>query len=164
MKIKKIFAIALVCFFAMYSVSFAAIGGGKAKFSAPRPSTSQSAPKAADTAKNGYKSSAPAKNYSDKAPEANSKANVQQQAGAKAQSGSFMGSAMRNIGLLAGGMMLGSLLGSMFGMGTGLFADILGLVANIFIFGAIFMLGSILWSKYKNRNNDRDRYERNNRN
>ncbi len=163
MKIKKIFAIALVCFFAMYSVSFAAIGGGKIKSSpAPKASTSQSAttPKA-DTSKDGYKASAPANSYSDKAPAANSKTSA---TAAKTQSGSAMGGMLRNIGLLAGGMMLGSLLGNMFGMGAGMFSDILGLLTNVLIFGAIFMVGKILWNKFKNRNKDKDDYYRNNRN
>ena len=59
---------------------------------------------------------------------------------------------MRNIGLLAGGMMLGSLLGSMFGMGSGLFADILGLLMNVVLIGAVFMIGRLLWNKLRGRN------------
>lgn len=160
MKIKKIFAVALVCFFAMYSVSFAAIGGGKIKSSpAPKASTSQ---KATTPSKDGYKSSAPANSYSDKAPAANSKTSAQ--TAAKTQSGSAFGSVMRNVGLFAGGMMLGSLLGNMFGMGAGMFSDILGLLTNVLIFGAIFMVGSMLWNKFKNRNKDKDDYYKNNRN
>ena len=49
-------------------------------------------------------------------------------------------------------MMLGSLLGSMFGMGSGLFADILGLLMNVVLIGAVFMIGRLLWNKLRGRN------------
>lgn len=50
------------------------------------------------------------------------------------QSSSRWGSAMRNIGLLAGGMFLGSMLSSLFGWGNmGFMADILGVLFNIIL-------------------------------
>lgn len=70
-------------------------------------------------------------------------------ASAAAKSSSPWGGMMRNIGLLAGGMMLGSLLGSMFGMGSGLFADILGMLMNVVLIGAVFMIGRLLWNKLR---------------
>ena len=53
--------------------------------------------------------------------------------------GSRWGNTLRNIGLFAGGMFLGSMLASMFGFG-GLFGDILGALAMW------------AWRKFKNRN------------
>lgn len=166
---KKVFTLALVCFFAMYSVGFAAIGGKRGGFSAPkRPSvsTQQKAPAAAaKPGQNGYKPSKDAKSLDKNAPAANSKTNAQ--AASAQPQGSKWGGAMRGIGMFAGGMMLGSMLGSMFGMGTGMFADILGLLVNLAIVFAVFMVGRMLWNKYKNRDkyndNDRDRLTRLNR-
>ena len=110
----------------VYSVASAAKGG--AKFSAPKP-----APKAAP------KTNAAAKGNT---------------AGAAAaqQSSSRFGSIMRNVGLLAGGMFLGSLLANLFGMG-GFMGDVLGLLANIFLFGAVFMLLRWAWNKFRGNSN-----------
>ena len=48
---------------------------------------------------------------------------------------------MRTMGMLAGGMLLGSMLSHLFGFGgTGLFADIMGLVMNLVIIAAIICL------------------------
>lgn len=144
---KKIFALMLVCFFAMYAVSFAAVGGKRGGFSAPKaPSTAtQKKAPASD-----YKPSKDAKSLDKNAPAANSNTNAQ--AAAKTQpQGSAMGNMMRNVGLLAGGMFLGSMLGSMFGM-DGFMGDILGMLVNVAIFAGIFMLGRMLWNKYKNKN------------
>lgn len=66
--------------------------------------------------------------------------------------GSRWGNTLRNIGLFAGGMFLGSMLASMFGFG-GLFGDILGALANVILFGAVIMLAMWAWRKFKNRNN-----------
>ena len=65
--------------------------------------------------------------------------------------GSRWGNTLRNIGLFAGGMFLGSMLASMFGFG-GLFGDILGALANVILFGAVIMLAMWAWRKFKNRN------------
>lgn len=162
MDLKKIFALVLVCFFAMYSVSFAAVGGKRGGFSAPKkPSISnqQKAP-AASPGDKGYTPSKDAKSLDKNAPAANSKTNAQAAAAAQPQ-GSMMGNMMRNVGLFAGGMFLGSMLGSMFGMGGGMFADILGMLMNVVILGAVFMIGRVLWTKFKNRNKDKDQDKNN---
>ncbi len=62
--------------------------------------------------------------------------------------GSRWGNTLRNIGLFAGGMFLGSMLASMFGFG-GLFGDILGLLANVAIFGLVVFAAMYLWKKFK---------------
>ena len=54
------------------------------------------------------------------------------------------GSRLRNIGLFAGGMLLGSMLGSMFGFGgMGMMADVLGLLMNILIAAGVIWL--VVW-------------------
>ena len=147
------------------TVAYAAKGGAKlgggAK-SAPKPA----APKASAPASNsksvsgngeGYKPSKDAKSLDKNAPAANSKSNT---AGtANAQSGRRWGSALRNIGLLAGGMMLGSLLASMFGgLGGGLLADILGVVMNVILVFAAIMVIKWLWNKFRGRKNEGNVY------
>ena len=147
------------------TVAYAAKGGAKlgggAK-SAPKPA----APKASAPASNsksvsgngeGYKPSKDAKSLDKNATAANSKSNT---AGtANAQSGSRWGSALRNIGLLAGGMMLGSLLASMFGgLGGGLLADILGVVMNVILVFAAIMVIKWLWNKFRGRKNEGNVY------
>lgn len=159
LNMKKIFALVLVCFFAMYSVSFAAVGGKRGGFSAPKaPSNSiqQKAPAAsqAKPGQNDYKPSKDAKSLDKNAPAAN----AQSAAKAQPQQGSKMGNMMRNIGLFAGGMFLGSMLGSMFGMG-GFMGDMLGLLMNVVIFAAIFMVGRMLWNKYKESKRKKDEDE-----
>lgn len=149
MNLKKIMTLLVICVFAMSSMAFAAKGG--AKISAPKAAPSVSSPQkapetAAPSTTKDYKPSQDAKSLSKDAPAA--KANT---AAAAAKSSSPWGGMMRNIGLLAGGMLLGSMLGSMFGMGSGLFADILGLLMNVVLIGAVFMIGRMLWNKYKGR-------------
>ena len=73
-------------------------------------------------------------------------------AAAAQQSSSRFGSIMRNVGLLAGGMFLGSMLANLFGMG-GFMGDVLGLLANIFLFGAVFMLLRWAWNKFRGNSN-----------
>ena len=153
MKVYKILAILLLCFFSAYTVSHAAVGGKMRMPSAPK--TTQKAPTTKpQPQKDGYKESAPANSYSDKAPAANAnKAQSNTVNNAAKQSSSPFGGAMRSIGLLAGGMMLGSMLGSMFGM-NGFMSDILGLMMNVLIFGAVILLGKTLWDKFKSKRNE----------
>ena len=99
---------------------------------------------------------APSKNASqlDKnAPAAGAKANTPGAANAAnaAQRGTGWGNTLRNIGLLAGGMMLGGLLASMFGMGGGMLADILGVLANVAIAVVAFMAIRWLWNRFRGR-------------
>lgn len=144
---------------AVYSVASAAKGG--AKFSAPKPAPkaapkSNAAPssKASDSKSvsgNGkdYKPSKDAKSLEKDAPGTNAKSSTA--APAAQQSSSRFGSIMRNVGLLAGGMFLGSMLANLFGMG-GFFGDVLGLLANIVMFGAVFMLLRWAWNKFRGNN------------
>lgn len=67
---------------------------------------------------------------------------------ASTNTGSRWGNTLRNIGLFAGGMFLGSMLASMFGFG-GFFGDILGLLANVAIFGLVIFAAMYLWKKFK---------------
>lgn len=145
---------------AVYSVAAAAKGG--AKFSAPKPAPKPAAPKASSPSSkasdsksvsgNGkdYKPSKDAKSLEKDAPGTNAAAKGSTAAAGTAaqQSSSRFGSIMRNVGLLAGGMFLGSMLANLFGMG-GFFGDVLGLLANIVMFGAVFMLLRWAWNKFR---------------
>lgn len=69
------------------------------------------------------------------------------------RSGSMFGGMMRNIGLFAGGMFLGSMLSSMFGMGgMGFMADLLGMVMNVVLLLVIINVIKWLWQKVRRRN------------
>ena len=137
------------------STVYAAKGG--AKFSAPKPAP-KAAPKASapsskaseskSVSGNGkdYKPSKDAKSLEKDAPGTNAKSSTA--APAAQQSSSRFGSIMRNVGLLAGGMFLGSMLANLFGMG-GFFGDMLGLLANVVLFGAVFMLIRWAWNKLR---------------
>ncbi len=73
------------------------------------------------------------------------------------QSSSRWGSAMRNIGLLAGGMFLGSMLSCLFGWGNmGFMADILGVLFNIILLLVIISILSSLWRKFRGRKGSRE--------
>ena len=71
---------------------------------------------------------------------ANAGTNAKAGAAANTQSGSRLGSIMRGVGLLAGGMFLGSMLSHLFGFGTGMMSDMLGLLMNILLFAVAFMV------------------------
>ncbi len=89
-------------------------------------------------------------------PNTNTTAQTQSRANT-AQSSSRWGSAMRNIGLLAGGMFLGSMLSSLFGWGSmGWMADILGVLFNIILVLVIISLISRLWRKFRGRKGSRE--------
>ena len=125
----------------------------------------KAAPKAAPAAQSGSQSKsvsgngegyAPSKNASqlDKnAPAAGAKANTPGAANAAnaAQRGTGWGNTLRNIGLLAGGMMLGGLLASMFGMGSGFLADLLGVLANVAMVFVAFIAIRWLWNRFRGR-------------
>lgn len=126
------------------------------------PKAAPSAPKAAPSTQSGSQSKsvsgngegyAPSKsaNQLDKnAPAVGAKANTAGAASA-AQKSSGWGNTLRNIGLLAGGMMLGGLLASMFGMGGGMLADILGVLANVAIAVVAFMAIRWAWNRFRSR-------------
>lgn len=93
------------------------------------------------------------------AQQANARTNTQ----TRTNQSSGWGSAMRNIGLLAGGMFLGSMLSSLFGWGNmGFMADILGVMFNIVLLLVIVSLISHLWRKFRGKKNssDDDAYRR----
>ena len=131
-------------------------------------------PKAAPKASEGQSSSgksvsgngnsyAPSKNANQlekNAPAANSKANAANAANT-AKSSTGWGNTLRNIGLLAGGMMLGGLLASLLGgMGSGLLADILGVLVNVAIAVVAFMVLRWLWNRFRSRKEEENVYQR----
>ena len=137
---KRLLLLTFLVMFAFQSISFAAISGSKG-VSAPRsaPSSSQSAPSTSSNPASGYKPSAPASSYSDKAPATAVK--PQQSPG---------NSFLRNAGLFGGGMLLGSMLGGMFGMGSsGMFSELIGMLFNVLILGAIFMAARYAWNRFQ---------------
>ena len=101
----------------------------------------------------GYAPSKSANQLDKNAPAAGAKANTPGAANAAstAQRGTGWGNTLRNIGLLAGGMMLGGLLASMFGMGGGFLADILGVLANVAIAVVAFMAIRWVWNRFRGR-------------
>ena len=132
----------------------------------------KAAPKVAPKAPQGQSSSgksvsgngdsyAPSKNANQlekNAPAANSKASAANTANT-AKSGTGWGNTLRNIGLLAGGMMLGGLLASLLGgMGSGLLADILGVLVNVAIAVAAFMVLRWLWNRFRSRKEEENVY------
>ena len=113
------------------SIVYAAKGGVRIAPSAPKGNGGSYAP------------SKSAKDLEKTAPGANSAnagTNAKAGAAANTQSGSRLGSIMRGVGLLAGGMFLGSMLSHLFGFGTGMMSDMLGLLMNILLFAVAFMV------------------------
>ena len=137
----------------------AAKGGARiAPKSAPAPKaapSTQSGSQSKSVSGNGagYAPSKSANQLDKNAPAAGAKANTPNAASAAstAQKGTGWGNTLRNIGLLAGGMMLGGLLASMFGMGSGFLADILGVLANAAIAVAAFMAIRWAWNRFRGR-------------
>lgn len=67
---------------------------------------------------------------------------------------------MRNIGLLAGGMMLGSLLGHLFGFGaSGFMADVLGLLMNGILIYVGIRLVFWLIARFRGNGTERSPYQ-----
>lgn len=172
MKTKKILAAMMVGAMVMTTVpvindayvstAYAAKGGAKigggakslAPKSAPKASTPSNNSNSKSVSGNGetYKPSKDAKSLDKNAPTANSKSNANANTAANAQNGSRWGSALRTIGLFAGGMLLGSMLGNLFG--SSLLGDVFGLIANVVMLMVAFMAIRWLWNKFRNRNND----------
>lgn len=172
---KKIFA-AIVAGIFLFSAApvilgtsetvYAAKGGARvAPRSAPKAAPAPKSNAAESTQKTGpnqkdYAPSKSAKDLNKEAPKTNS-ASPAANAANSATSG--MGSMMRNIGLFAGGMILGGLIGNMLGMGG--MGEIFGIIANVIFVIFAFMAVRWLWRKFKNRNNDnpyQNNYSRNN--
>lgn len=140
---KRLLLLTFVFVFAVNAVGFAAVGGSKVRMSAPRPTTKQAAP----STDSNYKPSAPASSYTEKAPAAKA---ATPQASQPTTSGF-----MRNFGMFGGGMLLGGLLGNMFG--TGMFGNMMGMLLNIFLLAAIFMAGRYIWNKLTSRDPRNDK-------
>ena len=149
------------------SIVYAAKGGVRIAPSAPK--AAPAAPKATspDTHKsvsgNGgsYAPSKSAKDLEKTAPGANSAnagTNAKAGAAANTQSGSRLGSIMRGVGLLAGGMFLGSMLSHLFGFGTGMMSDMLGLLMNILLFAVAFMVIRALLRRFLGGNRSQNDY------
>lgn len=147
----------------MVSTAYAAKGGAKMGGGGAKAVTGSSAPKSAPSASensgkavsgNGgsYQPSKDAKSLDKNAPAANANAKTNT-AAANTQSGSRWGSALRNIGLFAGGMMLGSMLAGLFGMGGGMLGDIMGVLANVAMLFVAIMVIKWLWNKFRGNNN-----------
>nr|WP_317429117.1 hypothetical protein [uncultured Mitsuokella sp.] len=143
------------------NTAYAAKGG--AKMSVPK--SAPAAPKAPATSTNNasqsksvsgngssYAPSKDAKSLDKNAPAANTKSNAA--AGTNTQGSSRLGSFMRGIGLFAGGMLLGSMLSHLFGMGSGMFADIMGLLMNVIMVVAAVMVVRWLWNKFRGTKRD----------
>lgn len=155
---RKILACTVVLLVAFSSVSFAAVSSSKSKsFSAPRPSTGSTTvkPSSPQTAPDsGYKPSAPSSSYSDKAPASQNKPGVSQPVPQQPQSGGFW----RNAGIFGSGMLLGGMLGHMFGFGnSGFFASLMGMIINVLFLLALIAAGRWVWNYFKNK--DRDKRE-----
>lgn len=155
----------------MVSTAYAAKGG--AKMSAPKaaPKAAPSAAPKASTPSNSksvsgngdsYKPSKDAKSLDKNAPAANSKSSTAANNATANQSSSRWGSALRNIGLFAGGMFLGSMLSHMLGgLGGGMMADILGVIMNVVMLLAVIMLVKWLWNKFRGNKNGQNAYRSN---
>ena len=135
---------------------------GGARIKAPKPAASpapksNSASSKSDSGEHksvsgGGKEYTPSKNAKDLEKTPSAAAGKNTTAGAAstpAQSSSRLGSFMRGVGMLAGGMFLGSMLASLFGMGGGLFADILGLIMNVVLLMAVIMAIRWAWNKFR---------------
>jgi len=142
--LRKLLLLTLLFMFVFQSMSFAAISGSKGAPPAPSrpaPSAPAGVPSSPGTT-SGYKPSAPANSYSDKAPAA---AKPQQQM-PQSNGSSFW----RTAGLLGGGMLLGSMLGGMFGFGnSGMFSQIIGMLFSIIPFILIFLVGRYAWNRFQ---------------
>lgn len=140
---KKLLILTFLFAFAFNSIGFAAIGGSKPKMSAPRSAPTQQAPNSTSD----YKPSAPASSYSEKAPAAKT---ATPQAG---QQQSTSGGFMRSLGMIGGGMLLGGMLGSMFG-NSPFMASLVEMLFNVLILAGIFIGGRYLWNKFKTKPED----------
>ncbi|EKU71114.1 hypothetical protein [Selenomonas sp. F0473] len=68
------------------------------------------------------------------------------------------GNALRSIGFLAGGMLLGSMLASMFGLGSGFLADLLGVFANIALLFVALTVVRWIWNRFRGRKEEENVY------
>jgi len=58
-------------------------------------------------------------------------------------------------------MLLGSMLGGMFGLGSsGIFSEIIGMFFNVMIIGLIFMAGRYAWNRFQESRKKKDNIRR----
>ncbi len=169
-KFKKILAITMIVVFAFSGACFAKgkAGGGGMKVSPPAATSKSLTPSqktdttktqtpqnnAADTNKTNSNTT---NNTTTNNAAANKTNQTTQRNNTTQESGSRWGSALRNIGLFAGGMFLGSMLSSMFGMG-GIFADILGLIVNVVLIGIVVMVIMAVFRRFFGKKNEGNVY------
>lgn len=123
--------------------------GGSIRMSAPR-SVPAPAPKAAPKT-NGTNNAGTASSPAQSQPRNQTAAPRTNTAGT-ANRQSAWGGALRGIGLFAGGMFLGSMLSSLFGMDSfGWAADFLGLLFNVAIIYVLFKVISAAWRAIRSR-------------
>lgn len=166
MNFKKILAIVMVCVFAFSGIGMAKAKSGGGGFKAPASTTKSLTPSTKSTTTT-PKTDAPKTNATE-APKSNAttnnastntanKTNTTTNTANNQQSGSRWGSALRNIGLFAGGMFLGSMLSNMFGFG-GFMGDILGLIANVVLIGIVVMVIMAIYRKLFGKKNETNAY------
>ena len=171
MKMKKLGAVLMAAALMMgvsMQVADAARGGARIsapRVSAPAPKASSSARTSGSTASSATKKDTPntreyapskkADEYGQSAPVAKGSTAASTSSAAAntaANSTTRWGSALRTVGMLAGGMMLGSMLSHLFGFGAGgWLADVLGVVANIAIFAFVLSILYIVFRKVMGR-------------
>ena len=159
MNFKKILAIVMVCVFAFSGIGMAKAKSGGGGFKAPASTTKSLTPSTKSTTTTTPKTDAPKTNATE-APKSNAttnKTNTTTNTANNQQSGSRWGSALRNIGLFAGGMFLGSMLSNMFGFG-GFMGDILGLIANVVLIGIVVMVIMAIYRKLFGKKNETNAY------
>ncbi len=167
MNFKKILAIVMVCVFAFSGIGMAKAKSGGGGFKAPASTTKSVTPSTKSTTITTPKTDAPKTNATE-APKSNAttnnastntanKTNTTTNTANNQQSGSRWGSALRNIGLFAGGMFLGSMLSNMFGLG-GFMGDILGLIANVVLIGIVVMIIMAIYRKLFGKKNETNAY------
>ncbi len=177
MKIKSIAAVVTAAIIAVSAAgafvpSSAEAARGGARISSPRisapaprtstPHSSSSSSSSSSTARPNqqYRPSQKASDIPSTVPSARTGSSAARSgASAQASSGTRWGGMLRNIGLFAGGMMLGGLLSSMFGFGgMGFMADFMGLIMNAVIIFAVIKL--VMWgvSKFFSKKRDDDPY------
>ncbi len=166
MRMKKLGAVLMAAAFVLSaSAGVADAAKGGARISVPKvsaPKVSAPAKSSSGTTSNAVKKDTPntkeyspskkASEYGESAPTAKnnttSAANSAAAATNTANSGTRWGSALRTVGMLAGGMMLGSMLSHLFGFGAGSWlADVLGVVANIAIIAFVLCILNVIVRK-----------------
>lgn len=145
---KKLLTLTFILMFALNATAFAAVSSSKPKSSSPAPKapTTQTTPQAAPDQSSGYKPSAPSSSYNEKAPAAKTQSQAAATQTAQPQSGGFM----RSLATFGGGMLLGGLLGSMFGANS-MMADLIGALFNVMLLAGVFMAVRYFWNQYKEK-------------